>query len=416
MSDQHTLAPCVAIVGPANSGKSTILNLLDAALKRHPARPLVHVVPGSPDGTGRYLHHAPELRTALKDQVKGRWGPATVDTIRTWILNCRSSLELVLLDFGGKHAADNKTMLQACTHYLVLARTLPDPAQERAEGMQSWVDECTRCSLSPVGRLTSLLTVGEPWIIRTVDGWLEGAFRSDTSAPGDPTNGAILDALIAAIIPLAIGRPRPLYLDLDLDGGERWHFDHLADLGGHARALDELVDTGASITLGGGNTPTWAYLAAMHRVLDKRPDATLSVFAPKEAGGLVEIPAAIVPDPESPLTDQLAVGWSAERDAGVLNLQILTDDHFLRHDAFAAIGSGPLPNTPVPDGPLFTSGKAPIWLHLAYSRWLRQVAPERTIGVWDAGKRGVFFVTPREAPRFGLWEHPPIPATKPGGS
>ena len=71
-SDAHTLtstpappsseglAPCVAVVGPAGSGKTTLLHHLDHALARHPSRPRTHVVKGNPDGTGRYLFHAPQ--------------------------------------------------------------------------------------------------------------------------------------------------------------------------------------------------------------------------------------------------------------------------------------------------------------------------------------------------------------------
>src|SRR5205823_5373022 len=56
------LAPCVAVIGPPNSGKTTLLHLLDSALQHHPDAPLAYVVKGSPDGSGRYLHRAPDLR------------------------------------------------------------------------------------------------------------------------------------------------------------------------------------------------------------------------------------------------------------------------------------------------------------------------------------------------------------------
>lgn len=414
MPDSAVLAPCIAVVGPANSGKSTILHLLDAALRRHPRRPLTHVVPGSPDGSGRYLHHAPALREPLKATVKGRWAEATAGIIRSWVENCRRSLELVLLDFGGKHAAANPTMLQACSHFLVVAAPRSSESAERAEGMMSWVDACERCGLVPIGRLTSLWQAGEPAITRTPSGALDGRFRADWDAPGDAANAPVIDALVAALLELAPRRPAAPYLDLDLPGGQRWTFEHLAELGGHAAALDALVAAGDDILLGGGHAPVWAYLAAMHRVLDQRPRARLSVFAPKEAGGLVQIPETVVPDPQSPLTDQLTVAWTEARGAGVLELQIITADRFLRGDAFGAVGHGPLPTSPMPPGRLLTSGKAPTWLHLTYARWLRGVASGRALGTWTAGERGVFYVSPRDAAAFEPWDLPPPPGG-PGG-
>jgi hypothetical protein len=86
----------VAVIGPANSGKTTVLHLLDEALQLHPETPLVYVVMGNPDGTGRYLFRAPQLREPLKPRVKGSWTSVTVETIAEWIEHCRERAELVL--------------------------------------------------------------------------------------------------------------------------------------------------------------------------------------------------------------------------------------------------------------------------------------------------------------------------------
>src|SRR5438552_15594055 len=96
-------APCIAIVGPANAGKTTLLHQLDAKLK--PRLDSFLVLKGNPDGTGRYLFHAPDLRNepAFKKGVKGRWGDATIDRICEWIMHGRRNLSLALLDFGGRH-------------------------------------------------------------------------------------------------------------------------------------------------------------------------------------------------------------------------------------------------------------------------------------------------------------------------
>lgn len=143
----ETLAPCVAVVGPANSGKTTLLHLLDHALQRHPARPLVYVVKGNPDGTGRYLFHSPELRERLKERVKGVWCATTVETVCGWVESCRRHLDLVLVDLGGRHAPGNERIFERCSHALVVARRFADRRREREEGMESWVRACRRSGL-----------------------------------------------------------------------------------------------------------------------------------------------------------------------------------------------------------------------------------------------------------------------------
>lgn len=95
------LSPCIAIVGPANAGKTTLLHELDERLQQRLRAALV--IKGNPDGTGRYLFHSPDLRESLKDEVKGKWGADTVERICEWIGHGRRNLEIALLDFGGKH-------------------------------------------------------------------------------------------------------------------------------------------------------------------------------------------------------------------------------------------------------------------------------------------------------------------------
>jgi len=81
------------------------------------------VVKRNPDGTGRYLFHAPELREPLKERVKGVWCETTVETVCGWIESCRRHFDLVLVDLGGRHAPGNEAIFE---------RT-----REREEGMAS---------------------------------------------------------------------------------------------------------------------------------------------------------------------------------------------------------------------------------------------------------------------------------------
>ncbi len=124
-TQQHP-APCIAVIGPANAGKTTLLHQLDERLEAKLDSFLV--LKGTPDGIGRALYHSPELRNQpeFKQRVKGKWAQATVDHVCDWLENGRRNLSLALLDCGGRHdetcAESNGRMLRGCTHYLVVSR------------------------------------------------------------------------------------------------------------------------------------------------------------------------------------------------------------------------------------------------------------------------------------------------------
>ncbi len=71
----------------------------------------------------------------------GRWGETTVATLCGWIDNARAHLELVLLDFGGKHAPSNDVMLSRCSHFIGVARAGETQAESAEVGMASWTGE-----------------------------------------------------------------------------------------------------------------------------------------------------------------------------------------------------------------------------------------------------------------------------------
>jgi energy-coupling factor transporter ATP-binding protein EcfA2 len=375
------LAPCIAVVGPSNSGKTTLLHLLDAALQQHPDQPLAYVVKGNPDGTGRYLFYSPELRGPLKPRVKGRWSTHTVDTVCGWIENTRRRLELVLLDFGGRHAPKNDEMLRRCSHYLVVSRRFGRPAEERREGLASWESLCDACGLQRIARVHSRLR-GQPAAAETSAG-LECRFRSNAGAPGDPANRVVIDALLARLLALRRRRARLPYFDLRL--GRRWDLSDLPSLGGKLPALRRRARSASAVTLGGLHTPTWAYLAAMHRVLDAKPAARIVVYDPKVPGAFVEIPCRLDPSGAGFPKRSLQAAWRKEAGRCVLDLRVVTRDRFLPSEAALALASAPAPRGPFPASPqLAITGAVPTWLHMTYSRWARHAGAQR-LAVWDAG-------------------------------
>lgn len=385
-------AACVVVAGPANSGKTTLLHLLDAALQHHPDQPLAYVVKGSPDATGRYLFYSPDLREPLKSRVKGRWTTHAVETVGQWIDNTRRQLELVLLDFGGKHAIENERMLRRCSHFIVVARRFENPAEEQAKGMRSWEEACRKCGLEPVARIHSLWATGKPGI-RETQGVLECRFRSDAGKPGDSTNGVVVEALVRRLLALRRVLPAPPYFDLRLE--RRWKPSDLRDLGGKLSALREAASSGAAMTLGGGGVPVWAYLAAMHRVLDESPTARITVFDPKVPGAFVDIPLQLDPSQGGFPYECLRVSWTKQGEGGLLDLQVTSEDRFLPMDAAVTLASAPVPKEgSLREAWIGVTGAVPIWLHLAYSRWVRSGGAQR-IAVWDANSKSEVVVWER---------------------
>lgn len=377
------LAPCVVVVGPPDSGKTTFLHQIDEYLQRHPSRPLAHVVKGSPDATGRYLYYAPELREKVETELKGRWDPPrTVETICFWTLNARRNLELVLLDFGGRHSPVNPAILSCCTHYVVVARSFDDQAQEEAQGMNSWIRACEAQGLQPVGHVRSLWMCGEAAVSENVVFRpLQLTYRSDAARPGDETNRCVVAAVGDRLLELRLERGAPPYLDLRLDRG--WTLEDLPGLAGRIESLESSVHQTRRIRLG-GRAPIWAYLAAMHRALDVDPSATIEVFEPKWPGGFIRIPDQFAGSGNDYWARCLRAVWSRSPEFGrTLKLETITPDRILPEILCLLLHDIPLPEAPTPGEPVMVDGPGPIWLHLSYSRWLRTVGVKQT-SVYDA--------------------------------
>lgn len=158
------LAPCIAVIGPANAGKTTLLHQLDERLQKRLAAVLV--IKGNPDHTGRYQFHAPNLREALKAHVKGMWGSTTIEHVCESISCGRRNLEVALLDFGGKHSPENDRMQALCSHYVVVSR-LAD-----VEEGASWDRVGAQNSLKRIARMRSIGPEDEcaPIIARSLNG------------------------------------------------------------------------------------------------------------------------------------------------------------------------------------------------------------------------------------------------------
>jgi hypothetical protein len=370
MPEQTTTpAPCIAVVGPANAGKTTLLHQLDHLLQAR--LKAVLVIPGSPDHTGRYLHRAPHQREDLKAHVKGRWTPATVDHICQSIDRARHNLELAILDFGGKHDDANDLMLTRCTHYLVVAR------RGDLAGADSWDAVCRRNGLVRIGQMSSLAETATeaPAIAESNQGWL-GTFRYDATA-GDPVNDPVMTTLADEIAALA--RPSHAMPYIDLHEPERWEERHIADVRGRADAIHEMAARTGVVVLG-GVAPIWGYLAGLRCALSANPDSRIFFFDPKLPERLVEIPRHCSDGawPENLLRLQ----WSGDRNEARLEFHALTEDKFLRPAAATSLANAPGYGE-IPDAPICLWGFSPLWVYGTYARWLAN-AGARPLGSFDA--------------------------------
>jgi hypothetical protein len=399
-SSQDTLAPCVVVAGPAHSGKSTFLHQLDQALQTHGSRPEVYIVKGSPDATGRWLYHMPpEQRSALERQLKGVWTPEAVEMICLWILSARRHLGLVLVDLGGKLGPLNPMILGCCTHYILLARKLETEEQEQQEGMSAWDCACSGAGLVPVARIRSLWKDGQAGVTQNESSQpLEATYRADAAVPGDTTNDAVIAAVVERLLKLRLERTVAAYLNLRLE--RDWETGDLVDLAGLLPQLQQQARQDGRVRLG-GRAPIWAYAAAVHRALDVNPKAVIEVFEPKLPSGFVRIPDAFSSQTNSASSwdDWLEVCLRNSPWGPKLELKTITPERMLPLSATFLLGAVPLPEFERPER-IFVSGAVPIWLHLAYSRRLRQWGVKE-IGHWDGRLQQPVFIYREGAGKAG---------------
>lgn len=374
-------AYCVAVVGPANAGKTTLLHQLDEKLQCQLDSFLV--IKGNPDGTGRYLYHAPELRSQpeFKKSVKGQWGDATIDRICEWITHGRGNLSLALADFGGRHdqqtAEGNARMLRACSHYVVVSRD-NDPS-----GAALWDQVCRSHGLIRVGWMRSLPSDGpEPAVVDTGQD-VQATFRVDVR-PGDPINDGVLTPLINALLGLSRPADRTPYINLHQT--QDWRTEQMVDVAGQAPKIAELASRTGVVVLG-GRAPIWAYLAGLGCALNARRDVRMFFYDPKQPERLVEIPAA----PRSsgapgafPL-EALRLAWRDDGDWSVLQLEVCTPDKFLPPTAAQNLAGAP-PPPPMPSTQVALSGGYATWLLGTYARWLIAAGAQK-LASWDARTR-----------------------------
>ena len=371
MTIENAIAPCIAVVGPANAGKTTLLHQLDRLLQRELKAFLV--IPGNPDHGGRYVYYAPHQREDLKSHVKGSWTESTADHICASIECGRRNLELAFLDFGGKHDPANRRMLEKCSHYIVVSR-LNDDA-----GGASWDSACQESGLERIAWIRSVSPDAgvEPFVAPVPDGGWTGAFRYDAVA-GDTFNDAALAVLSTELLKLRRAPDSVPYIDLH--DTERWQPADIPDVRGRAAGIREMVGRTGVVVLG-GVAPVWAYLAGLRCALLANPDARVFFFDPQQPDRLVEIPAQRTPGIFP--AGVIEVRWTTTPEAARLEFHLTTKDRFLSPAAAKSLGHAPDFGAP-PPGPVCLWGRSPTWIYGTYARWLVRTGVER-LSSFDAG-------------------------------
>lgn len=152
---KRALAPAIAIVGPANSGKSVVAYQLFRALQGVGIE--VFLQRAHWDGEGNYTleaqHWDSDQRQAFRLRNRGQFTETFYPDQATMVQRLRLTQALVLVDVGGLVQPEKKVLLAACSHILVVTH---DPA-----AVSDWR---TLSKLPEVAVLWSVREICEEWM------------------------------------------------------------------------------------------------------------------------------------------------------------------------------------------------------------------------------------------------------------
>ncbi|MFG6098460.1 CRISPR-associated ring nuclease Crn3/Csx3 [Leptothoe sp. ISB3NOV94-8A] len=168
------LGPALLVVGPPDSGKSVLSHQLFVTLVKD--YPDVYLQRAQWDGEGNWtleLSENASEREAFKLANKGtlteRFFPYQGQAIR----NLRQQKSLVIVDAGGMVQPEKQSILDACTHYLIIS--------SKPEEIEPWHDFCRdQGGLKPVAVIHSTLQAmvevlqHEPFLELRCGPWVQG--------------------------------------------------------------------------------------------------------------------------------------------------------------------------------------------------------------------------------------------------
>lgn len=373
--------PAIMIGGPPHSGKSVLTYRLTQALRE---RGIDHyVLRACPDGEGDWSQEAPPrtvriLRAAAK-------GPFTPEFVRNVCRDIQSRHLPLLVDVGGRPTPDQESILEHCTHAILISR---DPAQ-----LPIWRERAHRYGLVVLAELRSSLD--EPEALweegPPLGGRIHGLAREVRTLPKPdqaPVFWALVDRIQDLFVPAAQGarsyhlEHAPVDLAVDVEellqafkpgmvrSARRWSPDDLP-------AFLDYLPRGEPLALY-GRMPVWIAAAA----------AAWSWPAPfyqfDVRLGWVE-PLTIRPATTSHLAHFPNLVWRATLEGKSATLRwslagSYLDYHACRTEELQG------PSLPLDRG-VILSGKGPLWLYTGLVRayhawpWVAVAYPPEGIGV-----------------------------------
>jgi CRISPR-associated protein Csx3 len=146
------LGNALLIGGPPDSGKSILSYALSSCLKAKRRDKAIHLHRAQWDGEGNWFHETNDRDMAeeLSLRYKAAWSDRFFLYHANAVNNIREAVDLVFVDFGGRFQRRDVTLLNSCTHYIIISK--------EPELMPKWHDFCRKeGGLMPVAVIHSVL-------------------------------------------------------------------------------------------------------------------------------------------------------------------------------------------------------------------------------------------------------------------
>ncbi len=361
MQPHNAPFPAILLMGPPHRGKSVLGHWLTRELRR---RGIAHfLLRTAPDGEGNWFHEGPpQVTVTLRLGHKGRYTPQLVTEMLAIIR--RRHLPL-LVDMGGKPRGEQRKIIGACTHGILLYGT----PEERAHWHAMVAQE--NPTLRWLAQLHS--TLDEPEVILQQQPFLEGRIRGLVRHRFEP--GEVAWALLERV-------------------AEVLHYDSAALARYHAQTAPAAVLNEATLAraLGKARSAAWQP-AELPRLLQHISPQPWALYGPGPVWLAAAIAAHTAPHPLWLFDSHF--GWVAVPEVvshappywaftpQVLNLPrgkgLLVRVHL--GEPFIPYGPVPWPFSADRTYGLVLSGKLPRW---TYAAWARHVAPRYAwLAVYD---------------------------------
>lgn len=384
--------PAILVGGPANSGKSVLVNSLTEALR---SRGYAHyLLRAAPDGEGDWFYDIPaEHGRALRK--KGSFTADFVEQLDAYLSERHYPL---LVDVGGRPTPEQARVLRHCTHAVLLVGEREDDPSRYELDRTEWLQLLREQGVTIVADLRSRLR-GQSVLVNDgipLRGTLSGLERGAAAA------GMVFDRLVDRLqqilapdeaAPDAHTRePAPDHIEYELvlpTLARQLGSDDGTFSPEQLPALREFVPDHVPFALF-GRAPNWVYAALAEQALPEEVwlfDARLGWIRPPELPFIAPEIMATVPCQD---------GWRAELrpcEQGIL-LAMETSSQFLDINDPAHL---PMPQPPEGVG-VVLSGKVPNWLLAAA---LRQLAPTRPwLAVYQPQLGGAVVIMSRDPARL----------------